>query len=231
MSLRKIVFSEEECEKWKRDPTRNPKTNRKIDPNAKTGIYQRLLRQCGSPFSLPFISKRFELPKLESINCEEWRRNPTKDPRTGDEIDIETDRYRELVRECGSPFAQLRPVLPEITKIERTETLPLIIETPRNRSLLYIDLTQDRTFYIISIINGRRVLLGYIPAEITQDDTDDERYTSKEIIEGIIELWNRGRLSRTDRFITRITEWFDEEGEIRLDLFIEIADRIYDQLR
>lgn len=40
------VFSVEECKSWKKNLNVNPKTGRKIDPNAEFGVYQMLKRQC-----------------------------------------------------------------------------------------------------------------------------------------------------------------------------------------
>lgn len=39
-------FTEAECFRWKHEKTRNPRTNRIIDPKAVKGVYQELMKQC-----------------------------------------------------------------------------------------------------------------------------------------------------------------------------------------
>lgn len=46
MNQDRYIFSKEDCQKWKATPQKNPKTNRKINPEAEFGVYQMLERQC-----------------------------------------------------------------------------------------------------------------------------------------------------------------------------------------
>jgi hypothetical protein len=41
-------FTKEECERWYKEKTRNPRTGRRIDPNAKRGVYKLLDKSCTS---------------------------------------------------------------------------------------------------------------------------------------------------------------------------------------
>lgn len=41
-----ILFTKEECEQWKKNKKVNPRTNRKINPEAKQGVYKKLAEQC-----------------------------------------------------------------------------------------------------------------------------------------------------------------------------------------
>lgn len=41
-------FTDKDCNAWKKNPTRNPVTGRKLRTDTKTGIYQQLVKLCGS---------------------------------------------------------------------------------------------------------------------------------------------------------------------------------------
>lgn len=40
------IFSKQHCTHWEKNPSRNPKTGRKIDPKAEFGVYKMLEKQC-----------------------------------------------------------------------------------------------------------------------------------------------------------------------------------------
>ena len=41
-------FSKKDCQDWRKEPKKNPKTNRSIDPTAEFGVYEMLKKQCES---------------------------------------------------------------------------------------------------------------------------------------------------------------------------------------
>jgi len=87
-------FTAEDCEKWLKNKSINPKTGRKINPNAKNGIYSKLEKACTHPPANEFSDK----------DCEKWLKNKSINPKTGRKINpnAKTGIYSKLEKVCKS---------------------------------------------------------------------------------------------------------------------------------
>lgn len=105
------IFSEEDCSKWRRNPQKNPKTNRGINPTAKSGVYSMLLKQCShnkeDKQKTPKSPKEKDAP-FTAKECERWKQEPAKNPRTNRRINVDSKYgvFKKLQQQCTE-----RPVL------------------------------------------------------------------------------------------------------------------------
>lgn len=62
------MIAKKDCTEWFKDPLKNPLTGRKINPDAPTGIYQKLLKLCGQPIPPKIIKKKLLDHQKEVVN-------------------------------------------------------------------------------------------------------------------------------------------------------------------
>lgn len=125
-------ITREQCEEFRANPTRNPLTRRPIDPTKATALS---LRQICDERN-PLVQRRQRTQRTqndtnESISrtqCDEFRANPGRNPKTGKRIDPEKQVARKLRNDCDRlhPIQQPRPVQVPNERIE--------IERARNTS-------------------------------------------------------------------------------------------------
>lgn len=89
------------CLKWHSNPTVNPTTDRKIKMGGPT--YQKLEEECGSPTAgnLPPVNTSPAAPTPLADECDEWKANPGKNPRTGRAISPRGKIYQWYQKNCG----------------------------------------------------------------------------------------------------------------------------------
>ena len=98
------------CLKWRNNPEVNPTTNRKIKPGGPT--YQKLKKECGSPSdtlptpaaapaapaAAPAAAAKAAVPLADE--CDEWKANPGKNPRTNRAISPRGKIYKWYQKNC-----------------------------------------------------------------------------------------------------------------------------------
>jgi hypothetical protein len=98
--------SEEDCMAWKRDPFRNPKTGKAINPNSRTGIYAQYNAACNDVAAGPPRAprKKDSDSKISKKDCEVWVTNPRINPKTGRKIDpnSKTGAFVQYKKACAS---------------------------------------------------------------------------------------------------------------------------------
>lgn len=89
------------CLKWYNNPTVNPATNRKIKFDGPT--YLQLEAECGTPTAVPVPPKATATVPPEPIQdeCDEWKANRGKNPRTGRSISPRGKIYQWYQKNCG----------------------------------------------------------------------------------------------------------------------------------
>ena len=97
------------CLKWHSNPGINPITDRKIKIGGPT--YQRLEEECGSP-AAGIKAAGIKAAGIKAAppaaappapdECDEWRANPGKNPRTGRAISLRGKVYQWYKRECAN---------------------------------------------------------------------------------------------------------------------------------
>ena len=88
------------CFKWRNNPTVNPTTDRMIKIGGPT--YQKLEEECGSPTtSGGQVYTSPAAPTLLADECDEWKANPGKNPRTGRAISPRGKIYQWYQKNCG----------------------------------------------------------------------------------------------------------------------------------
>ncbi len=90
---------ESQCLVWLNYPDRNPITGRKIDVNAKYGIYAQWARKC-KKFQTEPKSRRTTTRRPQEDDCAAWLKNKLENPRTGRKIQENKGVYRKYQREC-----------------------------------------------------------------------------------------------------------------------------------
>ena len=75
------------CDKWRLNPSINPRTNRRITVGGPT--YKKLEKECTTYTHKQSIS-----------NCDKWRLNPSINPRTNRRITVGGPTYKKLEKEC-----------------------------------------------------------------------------------------------------------------------------------
>ena len=92
-----------DCFEWHGDPSVNPKTFRHIKKSG--SIYKKLEKKCGSPNSPSRRSPSRRSPSHKvSLNCLEWKGDPTVNPKTNRVIKRGGPVYKKLEKRCGSPI-------------------------------------------------------------------------------------------------------------------------------
>jgi hypothetical protein len=93
-----MELSKENCESFKKDPTKNPKTGRIINKDGP--VYK-------------------NIDKLCKVDCKEWRKEPTKDPETKRKLDTKakTGIYTQLVKLCGLANSPVKNMSAEHKKL------------------------------------------------------------------------------------------------------------------
>ncbi|AAS18054.1 unknown [Singapore grouper iridovirus] len=86
------------CDEFRRDPSRNPTTGRPIKIDGP--IYKKLIRECGEETEDERPRKRDMSPEEK---CDEFRRDPSRNPITGKTIKVGGPVYRKLEKECSPP--------------------------------------------------------------------------------------------------------------------------------
>jgi hypothetical protein len=88
-----MQVNEQDCEKWKKDPTINPLTGRKIKDSGP--VYKQLKRACNPPFS--------------KSDCERWKRDKTRHPVTKRKLNMNAKNgiFAQLKKICDSPARDL----------------------------------------------------------------------------------------------------------------------------
>lgn len=91
-------ISNEDCIKWKEDPSRNPATGRKISATGK--IYKDLKEKCNNE-SKPTVTKK--VLKVGPEHCPAWKKDPTRNPLTNRKLNMKAKNgvYAQLVKICG----------------------------------------------------------------------------------------------------------------------------------
>lgn len=104
-----------DCFEWHGDPSVNPKTFKSIKKNGPT--YRKLEKKCGSPS--PTLRRRSPSPRKRSprrrrspsrsppkpsLNCLEWRGDPTVNPSTNRRIKKGGTVYKKMEKKCGPPL-------------------------------------------------------------------------------------------------------------------------------
>lgn len=90
------------CLKWHNNPSVNPTTDRKIKIGGPT--YQKLKEECGSvavPAAQAPPQPSPQNDKQAEANCDEWRANPSKNPKTGRAISPRGKIYQWYQKNCG----------------------------------------------------------------------------------------------------------------------------------
>jgi serine/threonine protein kinase len=88
------------CDKWKRNKSVNPRTNRKIKPTGK--VYKDLEVECSG-------GSQYHRSVRYSPKCLKWFNNPVVNPTTGRIIKIGGPTYKKIEKECGSPVGASSP--------------------------------------------------------------------------------------------------------------------------
>jgi serine/threonine protein kinase len=89
------------CLKWRNNPDVNPITNRKIKIGGPT--YQKLKEECGSPSTTSHQSPQTTVEDRTPLvdECDEWKTNPYKNPRSGRNISPNGKIYQWYQKKCG----------------------------------------------------------------------------------------------------------------------------------
>jgi putative ubiquitin-RnfH superfamily antitoxin RatB of RatAB toxin-antitoxin module len=87
----KYEFSEEDCRKWMRNKSVNPKTNRPINPQTKNGVYAQLEAQCRDLKSQ--ISEKSSPQKQESVSASVPVPVPVSASETGDKKELKPVKH------------------------------------------------------------------------------------------------------------------------------------------
>ena len=127
MSTTQLEFTDNECARWRRNPTVNPRTGRIIVINGPK--YMEYQARCGPPTVVPqytqpptiqptqqpVIATTTSSSRNSGISddeCARWRRNPTVNPITGRNITINGPKYMEYQARCGPPTVVPQPTQP-----------------------------------------------------------------------------------------------------------------------
>ena len=90
-------ITKEECEKFLKDPTTNPKTGKRMMKNK--GPYLRYKQLCEQKEESKMDSKPIS-NKLTTKDCDEFKANPTKHPITKKRLIPGKKPYNNVVQEC-----------------------------------------------------------------------------------------------------------------------------------
>ena len=112
-------FTSEDCEKWRKSPTVNPRTGGKLYKNA--GVYKELTKQCSQeevnpppPAPVKSTAKKVTKPSAKGppVNppsqngeytkedCQKWRKNKLVNPKSGRAIQENKVVYNKIKKEC-----------------------------------------------------------------------------------------------------------------------------------
>ena len=94
-------ISKEDCDEWRRNPTKNPLTGRPITATGK--IYKKFEKDCEERDDPEPSKKHDPIPpkrKEAEDDCDKWRKNPTINPATGRPITKTGKIYKKLERDC-----------------------------------------------------------------------------------------------------------------------------------
>lgn len=90
------------CQQWANDPTVNPLTGRRIDPNVRGGVYEKIKKKCEELGVRLAQGRQVGEDDFTRSECEKWIINHRINPRTGRTINPESNRgvYSKLVKDC-----------------------------------------------------------------------------------------------------------------------------------
>jgi len=104
MSERYKSFTTEDCEKWKIDKTKNPKTGRKLKSNSV--IIKELEKQCKEKKEIikEYKENKFNerYNKYTTEDCEKWKKDKTKNPKTGRILKSNSIILKQLNKICNN---------------------------------------------------------------------------------------------------------------------------------
>jgi hypothetical protein len=90
-----------ECEDFKNFPDVNPKTGKGMYKKT----YEKYVKKCGEPYKKRQSKSRVSsIPKKTNNECEEFRKFPDVNPKTGKGMYKKT--YEKYVEECGEPYKE-----------------------------------------------------------------------------------------------------------------------------
>jgi hypothetical protein len=94
-----------QCNAFKQNPSVNPMTGRKIDPEGT--LAKKLKTQC-------------KFAELTSEDCKRWKANITRNPLTGRKINLtaKTGIYQQLLKACKEPAPNLTTKAPKLTRAD-----------------------------------------------------------------------------------------------------------------
>ena len=109
-----MIFTKEECEKWKKNPGINPRNNRKLKTDAKKGVYSNLVKDCGLLLKDMDANVDDTKPKVTNKEskdtnavftkeeCKTWKKNPGINPRNNRKLKTDAKKgiYNQLVAIC-----------------------------------------------------------------------------------------------------------------------------------
>lgn len=95
IKLAKDCEDKNPCDRWKQKPLINPHTGRTIKINGPT--YKRLAADCGA-------EQRID-PRV-SLECEEWKRDMTKDPLSHQKLVFGRSKFVQLANRCNVTFPE-----------------------------------------------------------------------------------------------------------------------------
>ena len=115
-----IIYTKEDCLKWKLNKLINPKTNRKIEEGK--GIYNKILNQCSnkSKSKSPIIKEK-EKDKYTKEDCLKWKLNKLINPKTNRKIEEGKGIYNKILNQCSNKSKSKSPIIKEKEKDKYTK--------------------------------------------------------------------------------------------------------------
>jgi hypothetical protein len=237
MSERYKSFTTEDCEKWKIDKTKNPKTGRKLKSNSV--IIKELEKQCKEKKEIikEYKENKFNerYNKYTTEDCEKWKKDKTKNPKTGRILKSNSIILKQLNKICNNneDKDEEKKIKKKIEIDKEKEEKKYIIK----KSILEHKLSKEECIKWINNklenprTNNKLNLNGYIYGIIEKQCSEynlekKKENKLKEIKEDILnddeenEIFIRNKINKYKKNIKEDILNDDEENEIKEKIFI-----------
>jgi hypothetical protein len=168
------------CDKWIKDPSKNPDTNRKIKSDGPT--WKKLKKECS--FHPNAGKKSIVKPsqqKLLSSKCDKWIKDPSKNPDTNRKIKLDGPTWKKLKVECGAgPSRKLLKLSPSKSVVKYSQqTHGIASRINNNLSKINVNqwdvcLSGDKTKFRQSLKSAQLIgngSFGEVYSTVIGDDT------------------------------------------------------------
>ena len=185
-----MTFTKEDCTIWKKEPLRNPRNKRKLNPDAKKGIYNQLVKLCSILLkepepAVPTTDDNLEADRLRLIRAIRKAIKPIIHKIDTTEMRV---KYNTII---GNYIKNIQPCLQE-SVIKNTNTLVLVDKT--NSPIITFDKQiGSKSAYGMAYMNAGRGFAKLLKfscklMDVTSDNTREIkvlRLMSKAVIKGI----------------------------------------------